>query len=65
VSSRRSNPARTFSVRWREGAAFSPSARRKCLIRYYYFLDRDFGLIHVRLPTWFPLPRQGYVNGHE
>jgi hypothetical protein len=58
-------PCRTFSLRWREGAAFIQSARRKCLILYYYFLDRDFGLIHVRLQTWFPLQRQVYVNGHE
>jgi hypothetical protein len=59
------DPCRTFSLRWREGAAFIQSARRKCLILYYYFLDRDFGLIHVRLQTWFPLQRQVYVNGHE
>jgi hypothetical protein len=58
-------PCRTFSVRWREGSAFIQSARRKCLILYYYFLDRDCGLLHVRLPTWCPLPRQVYVNGHE
>jgi hypothetical protein len=58
-------PCRTFSLRWREGAAFIQSARRKCLILYYYFMDRDFGLIHVRLQTWFPLQLQVYVNGHE
>src|SRR3990172_3838250 len=46
-------PCRTFSLRWREGAACIQSARRKCLI-LYYFMDRDFGLIHVRLQTWFP-----------
>jgi len=44
-------PCRTFSLRWREGSAFIQSARRKCLILYYYFMDRDFGLIHVRLQT--------------
>jgi hypothetical protein len=52
-------------VRWREGAAFIQAARRKCLIRYDYFMDRAFGLIPVRRPTGFPLPRQGYVNGPE
>src|SRR6266540_1876015 len=57
-------PCRTFSLRWREGLAFIQSARRKCLI-LYYFMDRDFGLIHVRLQTWFPLQLQVYVNGHE
>ena len=58
-------PCRTFSLRWREGSAFIQSARRKCLILYYYFMDREFGLIHVRLQTWFPLQLQVYVNGHE
>jgi hypothetical protein len=47
------------------GAAFIQSARRKCLILYDYFMDRDFGLIQVRLQTWCPLPLQVYVNGHE
>jgi len=28
-------------------------------------MDRDFGLIHVRVQTWFPLQIQVYLNGHE
>ena len=32
---------------------------------YYYFLDRDLGLIHVKLQSWFPCQIQIYVNGHE
>ncbi len=28
-------------------------------------MDRDLGLIHVKLQTWFPLQLQIYVNGHE
>jgi len=28
-------------------------------------MDRDFGLIHVRVQTWFPLQIQIYLNGHE
>jgi hypothetical protein len=28
-------------------------------------MDRDFGLIHARVQTWFPLQLQVYVNGHE
>jgi hypothetical protein len=48
-------PCRTFSLRWREGSAFIQSARRKCLILYDSFMDREFGLGHVRLQTWFPL----------
>src|SRR4029079_16852013 len=38
---------------------------RKCLFVYYYFLDREFGLMHVRLQTWLPLPIQVCLNGRE
>ena len=34
-------------------------------VLYYYFLDRDLGLMHVRLQTWAPFTCQIYVNGHE
>jgi hypothetical protein len=39
--------------------------RLKCQHLYYYFMDRDFGLMHVRLQTWFPFMIQICVNGHE
>ena len=32
---------------------------------YYYFLDPQLGLIHVRLQTWAPFTLQVYVNGHD
>lgn len=34
-------------------------------VLYYYFLDRDLGLMHVRLQTWAPFTCQVYVNGHD
>ena len=34
-------------------------------VLYYYFLDSDLGLIHVRLQTWVPFTIQVYVNGHD
>jgi hypothetical protein len=34
-------------------------------VLYFYYLDADFGLIHVRLQTFFPFMCQVYVNGHE
>ena len=58
-------PCRTFSFRTEKGKPFVASARRKCLFLCYYFMDRDFSLIHVKLQTWFPLQIQVYVNGHE
>jgi hypothetical protein len=40
-------------------------AQRKCLYLYFYFVDREFGLIHVRLQTWLPMSIQICVNGRE
>jgi len=40
-------------------------ARRKCLCLYFYFLDREFGLLHIRITTWFPFMIQVYMNGHD
>jgi hypothetical protein len=41
------------------------SKERKCLHLYFYYLDRDFGLMHVRLQTWLPFSIQVCVNGRE
>jgi hypothetical protein len=41
------------------------SRSRQQRVLYYYFLDPEFGLIHVRLQTWLPFTVQVYVNGHE
>jgi hypothetical protein len=41
------------------------SRPRQQRVLYYYFLDREFGLIHVRLQTWLPFTVQVYINGHE
>ncbi len=38
---------------------------RKCLHFYFYFLDPEFGLIHLRLQSWFPFQVQVYLNGRE
>jgi len=38
---------------------------RKCLHYYLYYMDREFGFMHVRLQTWFPFEIQVYLNGRE
>ncbi len=38
---------------------------RKCLHLYYYYLDREFGLMHVRVATWLPFGIQVCLNGRE
>jgi hypothetical protein len=57
-------PCRTFSFRSDKSKPFVASARRKCLFLYFYFIHRDFGLMHVRLQTCFPLQIQVCGNGH-
>ncbi|HKZ78843.1 MAG TPA: hypothetical protein VJ124_11115 [Pyrinomonadaceae bacterium] len=41
------------------------STERKCLHLYFYYLDREFGLMHVRLQTWLPFSIQVCLNGRE
>ena len=41
------------------------SKRRQQRVLYFYFLDPELGLIHIRLTTWFPFTVQVYVNGHS
>ena len=56
---------RTFSFGFEKGRPLVRPKRRKCLFIYFYFMDREFGLIHVKLQTWFPMQIQVYVNGHD
>src|SRR5438034_7192127 len=62
-------PCRSFSFLFKkplpDQRPFVKPARRKCLHLYFYFMDRNLGLIHVRIQTWFPMPIQIYMNGHE
>lgn len=39
--------------------------QRKCLHFYFYYMDPEFGFMHIRLQSWFPFQIQVYVNGHE
>jgi hypothetical protein len=60
-------PCMSFSIR-RHDKAEKPelvSEERKCLHLYFYYLDPEFGLMHVRLQTWFPLTIQVCINGRE
>ena len=37
----------------------------KCLHYYIYFIDEEFGLCYMRMPTWAPCRLQVYLNGHN
>ena len=41
------------------------SVTRKCKYYYFYYLDKEFGFMHVKLQTWFPFLIQVYINGRE
>jgi len=60
-------PCRTFTVRKNRETKHLElvAANRKCLFVYFYFMDREFGLMHVRLQTWLPMPIQVCLNGRE
>jgi hypothetical protein len=37
----------------------------KCLHYYFYFIDEEFGLCYIRVPTWAPFRLQFYCNAHN
>ena len=37
----------------------------RCLHYYVYFIDKEFGLCYLRIPTWAPFRLQFYFNGHN
>ena len=55
----------SFKIAYGKGRPRLRRSYPRCLVLYFYYLDPDFGLLHIRLPTWFPFTLQVYVNGHE
>jgi hypothetical protein len=41
------------------------SQSRHCKHLYFYFVDREFGLMHIRLQTWLPFSIQVCLNGRR
>ena len=39
--------------------------KAQCIHYYFYFIDDELGLCHLRVPTWAPFPLQFYFNGHD
>ena len=37
----------------------------KCKHYYFYYNDSEFGLMFLKIQTWFPYNVQIYINGHE
>ena len=55
----------SFKLVYGQGRPRLVSARRQQRVLYFYSLDPQLGLIHIRLTTWFPFTIQVYVNGHS
>lgn len=47
------------------GKTFLKPDSGKCLHYYFYFIDPQFGLCFLRVPTWCPFRLQFYFNGHN
>jgi hypothetical protein len=56
---------RTVKLRYGDGRPRLVFTCRPQRVLYFYFLDPQFGLRHVRVQTWFPFTTQVYVNGHD
>jgi hypothetical protein len=47
------------------GHPFIAPRQGQCLHYYFYFVDPEFGLCYLRVPTWAPFRLQFYFNGHN
>jgi hypothetical protein len=49
----------------RSGKTFIQPDSGRCLHYYFYFIDPELGLCHLRVPTWAPFRLQFCLNGHD
>jgi hypothetical protein len=56
---------RTVRLRYGDKRPSLHFAYRPQRVLYYYRIDPEFGLMYVRIQTWFPYTMQVYVNGHD
>lgn len=57
--------AQSFRVASGKGRPRIANAARKCKCLYFYYLDAEFGMMHVRLQSWLPFPVQVCLNGQR
>ena len=60
-------PCLTYSVRHDAQARelYLHLGKGRCLHHYFYFQHADFGLMHLRLQTWFPFQLVVCLNGRQ
>ena len=47
------------------GRSYLKMVGGKCLHYYFYFIDTEYGLCYLRVPTWCPFQLQFYFNAHN
>lgn len=47
------------------GKTYVKADSGRCLHYYFYFIDPQLGLCHLRVPTWAPFRLQFCLNGHQ
>lgn len=60
-------PCQSYEV-WRDRQTKQPRLLprvRQCTHYYFYYIDRDFGWMHLRLQSWVPFTVQVCLNGRE
>jgi hypothetical protein len=55
----------SFGMRYGTGGPVLVNNAPQCLTLYFYYMDRHFGVMHIRHCTWMPFSIQVYINGHE
>ena len=58
-------PLLSFAVVSGKGRPQLVRSRRQCKCFYFYQIDPVFGLMHVRIESWFPMTIQVVLNGHD
>lgn len=58
-------PCQSFDIRRGAGLLKLVRLQRQCLHFYFYYLDSEFGWMHIRLQSWLPLTIQVCINGRE
>lgn len=60
-------PCQSFDIRGDRASGHLQliQTQRKCTHVYFYFIDPEFGFMHVRLQTWLPFSIQVCINGRE
>jgi hypothetical protein len=55
----------SFGLRYGKERPHLQRCSPRCLTLYFYYFDRHFGFMHIRLCTWMPFTIQVYINEHD